>query len=167
MTTSLQKRIEALIEKWRKHGLRYTRPFGADDRDEFLADLAALIGEEPPADHSACISAVLEEWLHAESHGNAGNGEIPFTREDVEAALQSLAASPRVGAEPPQTKTETWCADRSASEGCSGVGRPSCTAAECFYGVETCPVCKSPKAVGSKCGFVHATRPSAPHEETT
>ena len=55
---------------------------------------------------------------------------------------------------------EPWCAEANrvnnpALDGCTGEGRPSCTATECFYGVETCPVCGNAKAIGGKCGFVH------------
>lgn len=50
---------------------------------------------------------------------------------------------------------EIWCDDQQGGEGCSGVGRPSCTATECMFGVETCPECRKPKGVGVKCGYVH------------
>lgn len=34
-------------------------------------------------------------------------------------------------------------------------GRPTCTEAECMFGVEECSVCGGLKGVGCACGFVH------------
>lgn len=60
---------------------------------------------------------------------------------------------------------DIWCSednrkDNPALEGCTGQGRPSCTATECFYGIETCPICRGAKAIGGACGFVHCACPN-------
>lgn len=49
-----------------------------------------------------------------------------------------------------------------ADEGCSGRGRPTCTATECMYGAEPCSVCGHFKAIGAPCGTMHAAPAAAP-----
>jgi hypothetical protein len=53
-----------------------------------------------------------------------------------------------------------WCKTHGDVDGCSGLGRPSCKAAECLYGAEPCPDCNGFKPVGGKCGYVHMAKPA-------
>lgn len=94
-----------------------------------------------------------------DEHGIVDTDMLKHTLEDAERLRLTT------GSEPPQD-ANVWCAevnrtpDNLALEGCTGKGRPSCTAAECFFGIETCQVCQNPKAIGGECGFVHHTVPS-------
>lgn len=61
--------------------------------------------------------------------------------------------------EPPQ---EPQC--KGGIEGCSGIGRPSCMAAECMFGAEVCSVCGNYKGLNVACGFSH-TVPQEPQAQ--
>lgn len=67
-----------------------------------------------------------------------------------------------------RTPTEEECVCYELRK-CSGRGRPSCTMAECMYGVEPCPDCNGFKPKGAPCNFSHqpveAQTPAIPSVE--